>query len=70
VLFRSHYIFLVTRWAGEPQNKRPDACAELRWAAAAELNGLSLIPLVRRGLQRALAAQAVAVAGAVGGKAR
>ncbi|MSQ32986.1 MAG: NUDIX domain-containing protein [Dehalococcoidia bacterium] len=54
----THFIFLVTRWAGEPQNKRPEAYAELRWAASQELNGLALIPLMRRGLQRVLEARA------------
>ena len=59
----THFIFLVTRWAGEPQNKRPDTYAELRWTAGPELPELAMIPLMQRGLQRVLAARADARSG-------
>lgn len=59
----THYIFLVTRWAGEAQNKHPETCAELRWAARDELEGLDMVPLLRRGLQRAVAARTASAGG-------
>ncbi|MBI3953923.1 MAG: NUDIX domain-containing protein [Chloroflexi bacterium] len=59
----THFIFLVTRWAGESQNKRPDTYAELRWTPPRDLEGMSMVPLIRRGLQRAVATWTLAAGG-------
>ncbi|MBM3947253.1 MAG: NUDIX domain-containing protein [SAR202 cluster bacterium] len=50
----THFVFLVTRWSGQAENKRPEAYAEVRWASQGELAPLALLPLIRRGLVRAL----------------
>lgn len=46
---RVDLYFEVTRWQGEPVNKEPEKCSELRWADPAALPD-EVIPVVRQAL--------------------
>lgn len=44
---RIDFFFNATRWDGEPQNREPEKCDELRWCAVSELPE-NMVPYVRR----------------------
>ena len=47
---RIDFFLMATRWMGEPANREPTKCDELRWADPAHLPP-NVIPYVRRALE-------------------
>jgi mutator protein MutT len=42
-----HYVYVVTKWEGEPQNLAPDEHLELAWFSVGELENLLITPSTR-----------------------